>query len=143
MFYIQGEGIGEVLYKNLIAYYDLKNVFINRALPSNYIYLSTSPLETLGYSIIESIADSKIACVYKGDDGVIYENFSEVKAIRWLTKDIFADSATLLEATQLSLTSTEMAESLNQIMTPSKSYSEKILENIKGKNKLLIEKLLL
>lgn len=140
-FYIQGEGIGEVLYKNLIAYYDLKkNVFINRALPSNYIYLSTSPLETLGYSIIESIADSKIACVYKGDDGVIYENFSEVKAIRWLTKDIFADSATLLEATQLSLTSTEMAESLNQIMTPSKSYSEKILENIKGKKQVSYRK---
>lgn len=130
-FYIQGEGIGGVLYKNLIGYYELNNnIFINKPLPSDYIYLSTASLETLGYSIIEAISDSKLACVYKGDDNVIYENFFGVKAINWLTKDLFSDALTLLEATQLSISGAEMTESIHQILEPSRSYSKNILRNV-------------
>lgn len=142
-FYIQGEGIGGVLYKNLISYYELNNnIFINKPLPSEYIYLSTASLETLGYSIIEAISDSKLACVYKGDDNVIYENFFGVKAINWLTKDLFSDALTLLEATQLSISGAEMTESMHQILNPSRNYSKNILENVEKYNYISDEKIL-
>lgn len=51
--YIKGYGPSEILYKNLIHYYQLEeHVHMNEREPKNYIYISSSPYETLGYSIL-------------------------------------------------------------------------------------------
>ena len=63
--YIIGYGPSEILYKNLINYYGLQNhVFLNHKEPKSYIYISASPYETLGYSILETLAIGNKALIY-------------------------------------------------------------------------------
>lgn len=96
--YINGYGIGEVLYKNLITYYNLeKNVFINHAIPKNYIYLSTARYETLGFSIIEAIASGHKAILYGGDDGVVADIYKNFSFVSWINKTIEEDAKIVLD----------------------------------------------
>ncbi|PSC77157.1 glycosyl transferase family 1, partial [Mammaliicoccus sciuri] len=44
---------------------------MNEREPKNYIYISSSPYETLGYSILESIAEGNKTFIYAGEDGVL------------------------------------------------------------------------
>ncbi|MCI3870883.1 CDP-glycerol glycerophosphotransferase family protein [Lactococcus petauri] len=130
-FYIKGDGPAQLLYENLIQYYNLKeHVFINYILPENYIYLSTASLETLGYSIVEAISESKLACVYEGDDKVNLENFEEVSSISWLNKDLSHDANVLLKVMQRTLTNEEIKSDVEAILKPSKDYCQNILYQI-------------
>ncbi len=130
-FYIKGGGAGQTLYENLIKYYNLKeHVFINYELPENYIYLSTARLETLGYSIVEAISESRLACVYYGDDKVNLENFKEISSISWLNQDLSHDANVLLETIQTTLTKDEIQSDVEAILKPAECYSENILEQV-------------
>lgn len=130
-FYIKGSGPAQLLYENLIQYYNLKgNVFINYVLPENYIYLSTASLETLGYSIVEAVSEHKLACVYEGDDKVNLENFKEVSSISWLNKDLSHDANVLLKVMQTTLTKEEIESDVETILKPSKDYSKNILYQV-------------
>ena len=130
-FYIKGDGPAQLLYENLIQYYNLKeHVFINYVLPENYIYLSTASLETLGYSIVEAISESKLACVYEGDDKVNLENFEKVSSISWLNKDLSHDANVLLKVMQTTLTNEEIKSDVETILKPSKDYCQNILYQV-------------
>lgn len=136
-FYIKGDGPSQVLYDNLIQYYNLKeHVFINYELPENYIYLSTASLETLGYSIVEAISESKLACVYEGDDKVNLENFNEVSSISWLNKDLSHDANVLLKVMQTTLTKEEIENNVETILKPAEHYSKNILEQLDNFSKV-------
>lgn len=94
--YIIGYGPSELLYKNLIRYYNLEeHIYINRKEPKSYIYISSSPYETLGYSILETIANGNKALIYPGDDKVLKDIYNEYNAVDFLTKDILKDSLIL------------------------------------------------
>ncbi|MFK4878219.1 CDP-glycerol glycerophosphotransferase family protein [Lactococcus petauri] len=130
-FYIKGDGPAQLLYENLIQYYNLKeHVFVNFELPENYIYLSTARLETLGYSIVEAISEYKLACVYEGDDKVNLENFEEVSSISWLNKDLSHDANVLLQVMQKTLTKQEIKSDVETILKPSKDYCQNILYQV-------------
>ena len=49
----------------------------------SYIYVSSSPYETLGYSILETIAQGNKALVYYGDDNVLKDIYAPYEAIRF------------------------------------------------------------
>lgn len=51
--------------------------------PQSYIYVSSSPYETLGYSILETIAQGNKALVYYGDDNVLKDIYAPYEAIRF------------------------------------------------------------
>lgn len=99
MLYLVGKGPDKNNYRNWIKKDNLTaNVFINsKNFPQNYTCLSTAKVETLGYSIVESIASGHRIIAYRGDDDVIYENFSKVPLITWITKDLATDCATVLK----------------------------------------------
>ncbi|XVL06187.1 glycosyltransferase [Staphylococcus shinii] len=85
--YIVGYGPSEALYKNLINYYNLQdNIHINEKEPLNYIYISSSPYETLGYSILETLARGNRALIYPGNDGVLKEVYDKYYGIQFLEK---------------------------------------------------------
>lgn len=95
--YIKGYGPSEMLYKNLVRYYGLqKNVHINEREPINYVYVSTSPYETLGYSILETLAGGNQALVYRGNDNVLEEVYHKYHGIKFLDKDLEKDSEIVL-----------------------------------------------
>ncbi len=92
-YYINGYGSGEENYRELVKEYGLEDyVFINKDVPNNHIYLCTSRAETFGYSIVEEISEGDPVILYKGDDGVLKENFSEFRNCLWITKDISRDA---------------------------------------------------
>ncbi|WP_239732834.1 CDP-glycerol glycerophosphotransferase family protein [Mammaliicoccus sp. P-M55] len=96
--YIKGYGPSEILYKNLIQYYHLEdNIHINEREPKNYIYISSSPYETLGYSILEAIAEGNKAFIYAGEDGVLQRIYQKYHAIEFLEKNIQDDCKRLLD----------------------------------------------
>nr|AIA93752.1 CAZy families GT4 protein [uncultured Staphylococcus sp.] len=72
-------------------------LLIVKNLPQDYTCLSTAKVETLGYSIAESIAGGHRVIAYRGDDDVIYENFNDVPLITWITKDLQKDSSIVLQ----------------------------------------------
>ncbi|HAL08768.1 MULTISPECIES: CDP-glycerol glycerophosphotransferase family protein [Mammaliicoccus] len=95
--YIKGYGPSEILYKNLIDYYHLEeHVHINEREPKNYVYVSSSPYETLGYSILESIAEGNKAFIFAGEDGVLKKIYQDYHAVDFLEKDIQADCERLI-----------------------------------------------
>ncbi|WP_204123147.1 CDP-glycerol glycerophosphotransferase family protein [Lacticaseibacillus mingshuiensis] len=97
-FFITGYGPSNRLLHNLVEYYHLEdNVFINEEEPTNYIYLSTSNLESFGYSIAESIDAGHTVAMYGGDDGVVKENFADFTDCVWLTKNVETDATVLAE----------------------------------------------
>lgn len=129
--YINGYGAGETLYKNLIAYYNVqKNVIINGVLPENYIYLSTSRAETLGYSIIESIASGYRALLYGGVDGVVAEIYKDFKTVDWLTKQVEEDAKTVVEFIQKSPSIDNSEFDLKLIENMSKDYVNHFIDKI-------------
>ncbi|MDW4518707.1 CDP-glycerol glycerophosphotransferase family protein [Staphylococcus saprophyticus] len=94
--YIIGYGPSEVLYKNLVKYYNLQNnIYINQREPLNYIYISASPYETLGYSILETIANGNRALIYSGNDNVLKEIYTNYNGIEFMEKNIIKDSIIL------------------------------------------------
>lgn len=97
-FFVNGYGPGQTMIKNLIDYYNLKDsVFMNERQPDNYMYLSTSRLETLGYSIAEEFAKGHAVVTYAGDDGVIRENYQNFQNCLWITKDIADDAQQVIQ----------------------------------------------
>ncbi|UQW81258.1 CDP-glycerol glycerophosphotransferase family protein [Staphylococcus edaphicus] len=95
--YIIGYGPSEILYNNLIKYYNLQNnIHINQKEPLNYIYISSSPYETLGYSILETIANGNRALIFPGKDKVLKEVYSKYYAVEFLEKNIIRDSEILI-----------------------------------------------
>ncbi|BCA85434.1 glycosyl transferase family 1 [Enterococcus saigonensis] len=96
--FINGQGVGRILYKNLINAYGLNdNVFINYEPPTDYTYLSTSRAETFGYSIMEALGQGMPAVLYPGDDGVLKEIYGNLKSVAWLTKDVKKDAETIIQ----------------------------------------------
>lgn len=96
--YIKGYGPSEVLYKNLVKYYELtSNVHINKREPLTYIYVSSSPYETLGYSILESIAEGNKAFIYTGKDDVLNDIYKGYNSISFMQKNIEIDCHNLIE----------------------------------------------
>ncbi|WP_323702518.1 CDP-glycerol glycerophosphotransferase family protein [Mammaliicoccus sp. Dog046] len=109
--YIKGYGPSEILYKNLINYYQLDdNVHINEKEPLNYIYVSSSPYETLGYSILESIAEGNKAFIYAGEDDVLKSIYNKYHAVQFLTKDIEDDGERLLDFVEYKYTKAKRTE---------------------------------
>src|SRR5699024_6986954 len=96
--YIKGYGPSETLYKNLVKYYKLTdNIHINKKEPLTYIYISSSPYETLGYSILESIAEGNKVFTYAGKDNVLKDIYSKYNSVDFLEKNIENDCKRLIE----------------------------------------------
>lgn len=97
-FFVNGYGPGQTMLKNLIDYYNLKDyVFMNERQPDNYMYLSTSRVETLGYSIAEEFNKGHSVVAYAGDDGVVRENYKNFQNCLWITKDINDDAQQVIQ----------------------------------------------
>lgn len=144
--YINGYGPDKARYERMIAHNHLKNaVFINKKIPSDYIALSTSHVETLGYAIAESLAQGHRVIAYVGDDHVTYENFSEVPLINWLyKKDVAADAQQVLKAISESMDKEELVKSMNILKEMKFGYVQKMFKNVSlfaGNGSLADEKL--
>lgn len=97
-FFVNGYGPGQMLVKNLIDYYNLNDyVFMNERQPDNYMYLSTSRVETFGYSIAEEFDIGHAVVTYPGDDGVVRENFGNYQNCLWITKNIEDDAKQVIQ----------------------------------------------
>lgn len=130
--YINGYGNGEILYQKLVKYYGITdNVIINGLIPSNYIYLCTSKYETFGYSIVEAICRGKRAVLYCGDDHVVKENFSQLKTVRWLSKNLIEDGENVVRFLQSEPNEEDNELDIQFIKKMSENYVEYFLENIK------------
>lgn len=131
--YIIGYGPSELLYKNLINYYGLQDyVFINSKEPKSYIYISSSPYETLGYSILETIAKGNKALVYYGDDKVLKDIYGEYNAIEFLTKDLSKDSKVLNHFLNYKYNEKDRLEDYQKLKHTfiDNDYGKRLLENI-------------
>lgn len=96
--YLIGYGPSMILYKNLVRYYQLEDyIHINGKQPRNYIYMSTSPYETLGFSILEALGEGNKALIYQGDDKVLKEIYEPFHGIEFLTKNLLEDADILLQ----------------------------------------------
>lgn len=131
--YIIGYGPSELLYKNLINYYGLQNhIFLNHKEPKSYIYISASPYETLGYSILETLAMGNKALIYPGDDGVLKNIYNKFNSVRFLTKKFKEDSLVLNEILSYRYTDKDREEDMFNLENSFKSdnYAETLLKNI-------------
>lgn len=114
--YINGYGMGETLYKNLIAYYGLnQNVFINHPKPKNYVYLSTARYETLGLSIIEAISSGHKVILFGGNDHVIKEIYQNFSLVSWINKEIENDAVVVLACLDKKISEVEYLSDQNEI----------------------------
>ncbi|MEB8126931.1 CDP-glycerol glycerophosphotransferase family protein [Staphylococcus succinus] len=135
--YIVGYGPSENLYKNLVEYYNLEdNIHINEREPLNYIYVSTSPYETLGYSILETVANGNQALIYAGDDNVLEGIYKKYNAVSFLSKDFRKDSEQLLQVFEGKYTRSERAKDLQrlQIDFANDDYVDRYLNNVNSVN---------
>ncbi|PTI36551.1 glycosyl transferase family 1, partial [Staphylococcus succinus] len=131
--YIKGYGPSETLYKNLVKYYNLEsNVHINGKEPVNYVYVSTSPYETLGYSILETLAAGNQSLVYRGDDNVLEEIYSKYNGIKFLDKNLIADSKKVLEVFDNKYTRNERQEDVGNLIEDfvNDNYAEVYLKRL-------------
>lgn len=117
--------------KKYIKNHQLKNnvTISQRKLPQNFTAISTSHYETLGYSIIESVAQGHRVLAYYGDDDVIYENLADVPLITWLSKDFKEDTPRVLAALKARPTLAEFRESQAALEKLAGHYLEKFLAN--------------
>lgn len=132
--YIIGYGPSEVLYRNLVKYYNLQdNVHINEKEPLNYIYISSSPYETLGYSILETLARGNRALIYPGDDNVLEEVYSQYNGIEFLVKNIRKDSVLITSLLNSKYTKNAREDDVNKLNTEflEAEYSNNYLTNFK------------
>ncbi|UXR78708.1 MULTISPECIES: CDP-glycerol glycerophosphotransferase family protein [unclassified Staphylococcus] len=110
-FYLEGYGPSRSLYEKLIDYYELhEHVHINEKEPAHYIYLSASPYETLGYSILESVAAGHQALIYPGKDGVLHNIYADYHAIDFIEKDLSTDFDVMMAAFSQGYTSLQQQE---------------------------------
>ncbi len=133
--YIIGYGPSELLYKNLVKYYNLQNnVHINEKEPLNYIYISSSPYETLGYSILETLARGNRALIYPGDDNVLEEVYSQYNGIKFLEKNIRKDSVLITSILDSKYTKTDREEDVNKLNDTflNSNYSKEYVNNLKN-----------
>ncbi|MCI2774327.1 CDP-glycerol glycerophosphotransferase family protein [Staphylococcus petrasii] len=131
---IIGYGPSQVLYNNLIQYYSLNDyVFINEYIPKNYIYLSTSPYETLGYSIVETLFEGNKALLYGGEDNVLSEIYQYYHGVDFLTKDIVQDAEILINFLQQDYTIEDRNKDIALLKTDfnNNNYAEKYMDNVK------------
>ncbi|MGN5881994.1 CDP-glycerol glycerophosphotransferase family protein [Staphylococcus simulans] len=112
--YIQGYGPSEVLYQNLIHYYNLEdNVHLNQKVPQTYIYVSSSPYETLGYSILEAMATGNQALIYPGDDNVLQAIYEKYHNVHFMKKEVEHDYSILKSMLEHKYTNAERLEDVN------------------------------
>lgn len=131
--YINGVGAGGVLYRNLINYFNLKqNVFLNREVPENYTYVSTSRAETFGYSIMEAFGQGMPVICYGGDDLVLKEIYGDFQSVCWIDKDIRSDAQKILSFLQVDYTNLEYAhdKKLALEITHRDNYAEEYKKKI-------------
>ncbi|EJG5121039.1 CDP-glycerol glycerophosphotransferase family protein [Staphylococcus pseudintermedius] len=106
--YLQGYGPSLELYENLVVAYHIEDyVHINGSEPTDYIYVSTSPYETFGYSILEAMAQGNRVCLYPGEDGVLKDIYAPFHAVTWITKSLESDAAKIVEMVNGKYTDTE------------------------------------
>ncbi|ARJ51234.1 CDP-glycerol glycerophosphotransferase family protein [Staphylococcus lutrae] len=106
--YLQGYGPSLTLYENLITAYQLEHVVhINAQEPTDYIYVSTSPYETFGYSILEALASGNRVCLYPGEDHVLKHIYAPFHAVTWLRKSFEEDAEAMLAMVKGSYTEEE------------------------------------
>ena len=133
--YIIGYGPSELLYKNLVKYYSLQNnIHINEKEPLNYIYISSSPYETLGYSILETLARGNRALIYPGDDNVLEEVYSQYNGIEFLEKNIRKDSLLITSLLDSKYTKTAREEDVQKLKATflNSNYSNDYVNNFKN-----------
>lgn len=131
--YLIGYGPSEMLYKNLINYYHLNEyIHINEKEPQSYIYVSSSPYETLGYSILETIAQGNKALVYYGDDNVLKDIYAPYEAIRFLTKDMIKDSKIIKDFLNYKYSHFDRQKYYRQLESTFKciNYGQEFLNNV-------------
>lgn len=131
--YINGYGVGEVLYKNLIGYYNLQqNVLLNEGIPKNYVYLSTARYETLGFSIIEAISSGHKTILYGGNDNVIADIYKNFSLVSWLNKTVEEDAMTVLDCLDKQLTKENYFSDVSEIKRLSLSgvYADTTLQKV-------------
>lgn len=131
--YIVGYGPSENLYKNLVAYYNLQdNVHINEKEPLNYVYVSTSPYETLGYSILETIGIGNQALIYAGNDNVLKEIYEKYHGISFLTKHFQRDSEKLIAVLDGKYTKEQRNEDIENLKLDftNENYADDYLKKI-------------
>lgn len=131
--YLIGYGPSEMLYKNLINYYHLNDyIHINEKEPQSYIYVSSSPYETLGYSILETIAQGNKALVYYGDDNVLKDIYAPYEAIRFLTKDMIKDSKIIKDFLNYKYSHCDRQKDYRQLESTFKciNYGQEFLNNV-------------
>lgn len=115
-FYINGYGAGDILYTNLISYYSLENnIFVNHPIPKDYIYLSTARYETLGFSVMEAIANGHKVLLYGGDDDVVADIYKNFSLVSWINKSIEEDAMMLLNCLNKELTQEDYQKDQQEI----------------------------
>ncbi|OOV76427.1 MULTISPECIES: CDP-glycerol glycerophosphotransferase family protein [Mammaliicoccus] len=130
--YIKGYGPSEVLYNNLVKYYGLKNnVHINKKEPLTYIYVSSSPYETLGYSILESIAEGNKAFIYTGKDDVLNDIYNSFRSIKFMQKNIEIDCNNLINFINEKYTKKDRVEDVEKLKAEflDRNYADDFLNN--------------
>ncbi|KRL00601.1 glycosyltransferase [Liquorilactobacillus capillatus] len=128
--YIKGYGPDEQCYRQMIRQAHLgSSIFINKGLPDDYIALSTAHVETLGYTIAESVAQGHRVIAYVGDDQVVYENFKKFPLVSWLSKkDISTDAAKIIAAVTENIQEEELMTSIKLLNEMKSAYTEKMLQ---------------
>ncbi|MEB7451085.1 CDP-glycerol glycerophosphotransferase family protein [Staphylococcus chromogenes] len=131
--YLIGYAPSELMYKNLVRYYNLENyVHINEKEPKNYIYLSTSSYETLGYSILEAISSGNKALIYPGNDNVLKSIYNSYEGVAFLTKNVTKDADILLDFLRKRYTKDMRANDINILKNDFKisNYASRFLSNV-------------
>lgn len=132
--YIKGYGPSETLYKNLVKYYKLTdNVHINNKEPLTYIYISASPYETLGYSILESIAEGNKVFIYAGKDKVLKDIYNRYNSVEFLEKNIENDCQRLIKYLNTLYTKIERNEDIEHLQKEffDRNYANDFLKTAK------------
>lgn len=129
-FFVNGYGPGQTMIKNLINYHNLQDfVFLNERQPDNYMYLSTSRLETLGYSIAEEFAIGHAVVAYPGDDGVVRENYDNFQNCLWITKNITDDAHQVIQFADQKNSAEGYKANLNRLADFTDNYVKYFEEN--------------
>ncbi|AVQ34273.1 CDP-glycerol--glycerophosphate glycerophosphotransferase [Staphylococcus muscae] len=131
--YLHGYGPSHSLYEKLIDYYELhEHVHINEKEPAHYIYLSASPYETLGYSILESVATGHRALIYPGKDNVLHDIYADYHAIDFIEKDLSTDFDVMMTAFSQGYSSLHQQEDQQRYASQfsNEGYGEQLVQQV-------------
>lgn len=133
--FLKGMGPDKRKYQNYIKDHYLEEMvsFVDK-LPKDYIYLSTSKFETLGYSIMEAIANAHFIVAYVGDDYSIEDIYQKFPSVFWIKKeDVSEDAQTLVESTHKTMNDSILKEDYAEFLklTNNSDYFFKMIQNIK------------